>query len=236
MSNNKVFSKHGMSNNKAFSKDGGGSWRHTTRAAGGSLPVLAFDIETTGLDADACEVTCACAYDPARGVERSFLFALGDSPDEFMSLLDEAPLLCAFNGVRFDIPFLCKKWGVPDERAGRWVAKLLDPFEACKLGLGQTFSLNRLLEANGLQAKTGSGLDAVNMAREGRWGELAEYCMHDTKMTHAAATLEAGMLIPGQPGSEGNKGWKRGNAALKDKGWPGARDQAGEKKKFHRRW
>ena len=110
--------------------------------------MLAFDIETTGLDAETCEVTCACAYDPCLGVERSFLFALGDSPDEFMGLLDEAPLLCAFNGVRFDIPFMCRRWGVSDERAGRWVAKLLDPFEACILGLVLYFLFNMMVFGN----------------------------------------------------------------------------------------
>ena len=181
--------------NAIFSADCNDRWTfHPGMAA--SASVLAFDIETTGLDAETCEVTCACAYDPDRGVERSFLFALGDSSDEFMRLLDEAPLLCAFNGVRFDIPFMAKKWKVPDERAGSWVRKMVDPFEACKLALGQTFSLNRLLDANWLQAKTGSGLDAVNMARDGKWGELAEYCMHDTKMTHAAVRVPGGAKLP----------------------------------------
>jgi hypothetical protein len=158
-------------------------------------PVLAFDIETTGLDSETCHVTCACAYDPDRGVERSFVFARGDSPAEFVSLLDEAPRLCAFNGVRFDVPFLAKKWDISDETVGRWMQKMVDPFEACKLALGQTFSLNKLLTENGLDVKTGSGLEAVHMANEGRWDELAEYCMHDTKMTHAATVLPV-MKIP----------------------------------------
>ena len=178
-----------------FVADCSGKLRYAPRLQP-AAPVLAFDIETTGLEAEFCDVTCACAYDPDRGVERSFVFALGDSPGEFMSLLDEAPLLCAFNGVRFDIPFMCKKWGVSDERAGKWVKKMLDPFEACKVALAQTFSLNRLLAANGLQAKTGSGLDAVNMAREARWTELAEYCMHDTRMTHAAVMVQGGATLP----------------------------------------
>ena len=170
-----------------------------------SESILAFDIETTGLDSDTCEVTCACAYDPARGVERSFVFSQGDDPAEFMALLDEAPMLCAFNGVRFDIPFLCKKWGVPDERAGSWVRKMLDPFEACKLALGQTFPLSKLLAANGLQGKTGSGLEAVSMAKEGRWAELVEYCMQDTKVTRAAVVSPVLTLPPPPPPRTFNK-------------------------------
>jgi hypothetical protein len=197
----------------AFSNDGG--WRYTTPGSGGGLPVLAFDIETTGLDAESCEVTCACAYDPDRGVERSFVFSQGGDPGEFMGLLDDAPLLCAFNGVRFDLPFLARRWGVTDEKVGVWVRKMIDPFEGCKLALGQTFSLNRLLEENGLPVKTSSGLEAVKMAKEGRWAELAEYCMHDTKMTHAAVTLAGGMALPCKVAT---------------------RDQQAGKKKFHRRW
>ena len=68
--------------------------------------MLSFDLETTGLNPATCAITCACAYDPERGIERYFLFPLGDDPEEFLQLLDEADRLCAFNGARFDIPFL----------------------------------------------------------------------------------------------------------------------------------
>lgn len=167
--------------------------------------IMAFDIETTGLDSETCDVTCACAYDPDGQIERSFVFARGDDPEDFMKLLDEAPLLCAFNGVRFDIPFLAKKWAAPNERVGKWIRKLVDPFEACKLALGRTFSLDKLLSANGLQGKTGSGMAAVIMAKEERWDELAEYCMHDTKMTHAAVKLPKLTI----PAADAQKTFKR---------------------------
>lgn len=185
-----------------------GGWSLGWQERGG---VLAFDIETTGLDPERCEVTCACAYDGA-GVERTFVFEPAGPrrsdhprdygfaggwghPEEFMALLDAAPRLCAFNGVRFDVPFLCRRWGVPAWRAAAWVAKLLDPFEASRLGLGRTFGLEALLRANGLQGKTGSGKEAVRMAAEGRWAELGAYCMHDTIMTHRVATLPR-MALP----------------------------------------
>lgn len=153
-----------------------------------SGPVLSFDIETTGL----CEgdtVTCVCAFDPDRGIRFGRCTPDGSACDEFLLLLDEAPLLCAFNGVRFDVPFLAKRWKVPPERAGAWARKLVDPFEACRLALRRTFSLDRLLEANGLACKTGSGLEAVAMARAGRWSELEEYCMADTVKTHEVVKL-----------------------------------------------
>jgi len=66
--------------------------------------MLAFDIETTGLDKNA-RATCACAYDPDAGIDQLFFFKDGTQED-FFALLDQADSLCAFNGARFDIPFL----------------------------------------------------------------------------------------------------------------------------------
>lgn len=163
--------------------------------------MLAVDIETTGLDPRVDDVTCACAFDPDGGVARAFVFGRDGAAarEEFLALLDGAPRLCAFNGARFDLPFLARRWGLGAARVGAWVRKLVDPFEASKLALARTFSLDRLLAANGLAGKTGSGLHAVALARAGRWDELAEYCMHDTRMTHAAAAMPALRLPEYQP-------------------------------------
>ena len=188
---------------RAFSKNERGAW--SIVGLGDGERMLAFDLETPGLDMEQNRITCACAYD-ACGVERAFVFKPEGSrrtdhprdygfgggwgnPEEFMMLLDAAPRLCAFNGVRFDVPFIAKQWRAPDERVGGWMRKLFDPFEASRTALQRTFPLERLLHSNGLQGKTGSGLAAIAMAREGRFDELADYCMHDTRVTHAASSL-----------------------------------------------
>ncbi len=49
-------------------------------------------------------------------------------------------------------------------------------------------SLNALCKRFEMQAKTGSGKDAVHMAEQGRWEDLELYCRHDTVLTHAAAS------------------------------------------------
>lgn len=168
-----------------FVRAGGDVWW----CPGVSGPVLAFDIETTGLrEADA--VTCVCAYDPDRGVHYRESTPTGARSERFLALLDEAPLLCAFNGVRFDLPFLAKRWRIEPQRVGAWVEKLVDPFEACRLALQSTFSLDRLLHANGLQSKTGNGAEAVCMARAGQWARLEDYCMNDTVLTHQIIKLK----------------------------------------------
>lgn len=80
--------------------------------------MLAFDIETTGLS-DSDTVTAACVYDPARSIKETFLFSRGydsprtsSDPARFLQLLDDADVLCAFNGARFDIPFIQRQWKV----------------------------------------------------------------------------------------------------------------------------
>jgi hypothetical protein len=154
--------------------------------------MLAFDLETTGLDPEVDEITCACAYDPDAGVDRTFFFrgGAGDTPEAFLALLDGAERLCAFNGARFDLPFLQVRYGLSDARVGRWALKLYDLYEACRLGFDSGFSLNALLAANGLDSKTGTGGDAVALARDGRWDELGAYCRQDTVKTRAVSCLE----------------------------------------------
>ncbi len=164
--------------------------------------MLAFDIETEGLDPSVHAITCACAYDPDAEIAQTFIFAKGDSREEFMLLLDRAGTLCAFNGVRFDVPFMARSWGVDIARVAGWMLKLVDVYEATRLCIGRGFSLNALLAANGLQGKTGSGLEAVAMARDGRWDELGAYCMHDTRMTHEVTCKPEISLPLGRKGAQ----------------------------------
>ncbi len=53
-----------------------------------------------------------------------------------------------------------------------------------------TFPLRALLELNGLPGKTGSGADAIQLARDGNWESLGEYCLNDTRVTHRVSTLD----------------------------------------------
>jgi len=160
--------------------------------------VLAFDIETTGLSITDT-ITCVSAYDPDASIHYSSSTPYGTRLDDFVQLLDDAPLLCAFNAVRFDIPFIARRWKVSDRQAGAWVAKLIDPFEMSKLAIGKTFSLNALLHSNGMNPKTGTGAAAVTMAQRGQWADLQEYCMADTVKTHDVVK-RGHWILPTLPG------------------------------------
>jgi hypothetical protein len=160
--------------------------------------MLAFDLETSGLNPRECLITCAAACDPDAGIERVFFFArlenhrlvpVLDDAEEFMRLLDQAPRLCAFNGARFDLPFVQHQLGASPERIARWRLKLHDVFEACKLALNVTFPLSALLALNGLPGKTGSGADAIQLALDGDWLRLGEYCLNDTLVTHRVSSM-----------------------------------------------
>lgn len=157
--------------------------------------MLAFDLETTGLDPTKHSITCACVCDPARNFQRVFMFHLGDDPSEFMQLLDDADRLCAFNGAQFDIPFIERAFRVESKRVVAWRMKLHDVYEACRLALGVTFPLQDMLALNGMAGKTGSGAEAVRMAAEGRWDELKAYCLDDAVKTHLVSSLPR-ILLP----------------------------------------
>ena len=182
--------------------------------------MLAFDLETTGLDPSQHIITCAGVYDPDNRLERVFIFPKvyffilgyfmscrdegdfiiliyifpqGDDPEDFMVLLDQADRLCSFNGVRFDIPFIQKCFNVPASRISNWRRKLHDIFEGCKLSLNVTFPLP--LKVNNLPGKNGNGSDAILLAKNQEWDKLCEYCLNDTKMTHIVSSLPV-ILIP----------------------------------------
>lgn len=153
--------------------------------------MLSFDIETEGLSAAKHRITVASVYDPARNIQRTYNF-VDDSDTSvheerircFLQTLDDAPALCCFNGVKFDIPFIAERFSVSPERVHGWMLKLFDIFEVCRLVYGSSCSLNNLLLANGRRVKSSSGLQAVEWAKQKQWDLLEDYCMQDTILTY----------------------------------------------------
>jgi hypothetical protein len=102
--------------------------------------------------------------------------------------LDEARALCAYNAVLFDLPFIQRQFVVPDAQLQRWLLKLFDPFHTMKTVFNTTSKLNAMLALNGCTSKSGSGAEAVEMAKDAaQWEALAEYCMEDVRLTVALA-------------------------------------------------
>jgi uncharacterized protein YprB with RNaseH-like and TPR domain len=93
------------------------------------MKFLCFDIETTGLDALRDEITMICSQDLMTGTRTSYNFGLPSSQDESVDALiqqlvkdfDEADCLCAFNGIRFDLPFMQQALHLHVDVITRWV-------------------------------------------------------------------------------------------------------------------
>lgn len=156
--------------------------------------MLAFDIETTGLDPSNSVVTVVCTEDFRTGERRAYEFGrvrAGEPQnearlrEELIGAFDAAEALCAFNGVRFDIPFLHAALRLAPETTAAWLLKTTDILEAARLGLfgpAHTFGLNLLCQHNQVPVKSGSGLQAIKFAQEGKWDALLSYCADDVRI------------------------------------------------------
>jgi len=156
--------------------------------------MLAFDIETTGLDPAHSVVTVVCTEDFRTGERRAYEFGrvrAGEPEneallrEELICAFDTAETLCAFNGVRFDIPFLHAALKLPQETTAAWLFKTTDILEAARLGVfgpAHTFGLNLLCQHNHVPVKSGSGLQAIQFAHEGKWDALLSYCADDVRI------------------------------------------------------
>lgn len=154
------------------------------------MKFLCFDIETTGLDALRDEVTMICSQDLATGRRTSYNFGLPSSQDQSVDALiqeliedfDEADCLCAFNGIRFDLPFMQQALHLHVDVITRWVLKTVDPLEFLRLSGHCTTSLDKICIHNNIVSKSSTGLQAIKMAHEGLWEDLEEYCQQDVSI------------------------------------------------------
>lgn len=162
--------------------------------------VFIFDIETTGLCAhDSITVICGIVHsvaDEARYEEVTLnLLQIKDDPaaqrahcEHVCSFLDKAQFLAAYNGIRFDLPFVAR-WAaslaMPANLAG-WTAKTIDFYHLILSHVGVHYKMQRVCEDNNLAVeKSGSGLDAIRWAESGEWDLLEAYCMQDVRVLRA---------------------------------------------------
>jgi hypothetical protein len=178
--------------------------------------VVAFDIETLGLlhEVPLPEITCVCFHcegtppiglahspEPLAGV-RVRLWGLPEAEravnvTRVVALLDSAEVIAGFNAILFDLEYISRAFRVAPGRARSWVLKCIDPYMCTRWILGEGCGMNYMLALNGLESKTGSGKDAVRMAREGEWPALLNYCYMDAKLTYDLCALPWLRLTPG---------------------------------------
>ena len=157
---------------------------------------LTLDIETMGLlhHLPLPPITCVCLYD---GNTKYQLVFYNISEEEYnqntallLQLLDTAERLAGFNAIKFDLPYIAQQLQVTKQRLLGWISKCIDPYMGMVTVLKQTCKLQRLLDLNNLGSKTGTGGDAIGLAKAGKMKELLDYCMMDVLLTHQLCCLE----------------------------------------------
>ena len=114
---------------------------------------------------------------------------------EFAPFLKRSGLIIGFAINRFDIPVLKKHF--PFDIS---VIPRLDLLDEIEITTGNRISLNRLAEANLVSGKTHeSGLDAIQLYRDGDLKELERYCLNDVRITkdlYELARQQGYLLVP----------------------------------------
>jgi uncharacterized protein YprB with RNaseH-like and TPR domain len=132
--------------------------------------MLAWDIETTGLNKHKDLVTVISFYDPEanidcvlRFVDLNFDCELVYADDylekvaKMVDLLDNAKYLCAYNSTSFDSPFIQIQFKLDNAKVQSWIEKTFDILEITRRGFGRTFNLNSCLALNNFDVgKSGS--------------------------------------------------------------------------------
>lgn len=112
--------------------------------------------------------------------------------ENFIEWIAEYPLteykLITYNGIVFDIPFIIGRLAI-SKRATETGLILLDyePFDIfafIKKLTKKNMSMDAVSKLLGCKSlKTGTGLHAIELAKQGKWEELREYCSADVLAT-----------------------------------------------------
>ena len=98
---------------------------------------------------------------------------------DFEKLLEESGAMIGFALKRFDVPVLKNHFPHCDFSPLR----ILDILDEVEIQRGHRIGLDDMAHANIGTGKTGHGLEAIDMYREGRIDELKSYCLNDVKIT-----------------------------------------------------
>jgi DNA polymerase elongation subunit (family B) len=170
---------------------------------------VAWDIETLGLDKQNDCVTVLAVHAPGFGESKVWRFVEHNEAGEVVykknhidlmlevvELFECADYLIGYNTLCFDIPFLQQAFQIDNETIQRWVLKSFDLHEIARRAFGRTFPLDLLLKTNGFSvSKTGTGLQAVQQARNAEWEALESYCLKDAELTYEISSLPS-LLFP----------------------------------------
>jgi DEAD/DEAH box helicase domain-containing protein len=144
-----------------------------------SLNILVYDIETVGEMGsnfvENMELTIAGVYSYLRD---EYVGYTKDDIDAMNEEFKKADLLVGYNSDHFDAPIL-NTYMAFDLTA----IPSLDLLKYVRARTGRRIKLDSIAGATLSEYKSGSGLEAMDLYREGRWEELYKYCLDDVKIT-----------------------------------------------------
>ncbi|MBI2051600.1 ribonuclease H-like domain-containing protein [Candidatus Roizmanbacteria bacterium] len=143
------------------------------------LPVV-LDVETKHTFRDYTShkklgISVGAVYDYAKGQSEVFL---EEELNTLFRILENASYIIGYNVNNFDIPVLQAYY--PGDLSRLPAFDILDEI---KEKIGKRLALNDVLYATFGKRKTGHGLDAVNLYKEGKLDELKRYCLDDVALT-----------------------------------------------------
>ena len=98
--------------------------------------------------------------------------------NDLFKLMEHADQIIGFNINKFDLPVLAPYYLGKMEQF-----KTIDLLDLVHLSLGYRVGLNDLAAATLGIKKSGHGLHAIDLFREGKWEELESYCLDDVRIT-----------------------------------------------------
>lgn len=159
---------------------------------------VAFDIETTGVDLDACDITCCAARIVENGTvtTRAWHSGYADAmaPADLVAVVEalhawwlRGLVVVTFNGAKFDLAMMARKLAAHPEAAAKLNALALDHCDIMLQFLadrGYYASMNSFAAGCNLAPKTWSGAEASQawqgQPRESKDRVLA-YCAEDVR-------------------------------------------------------
>ena len=131
--------------------------------------------EVGSYDATMLDVSLVGLYDYATDAYESFL---AEELDKLWPFLEKSSFIIGFNSIHFDIPILDKYY------AGDLQAfPQLDILKELKEVWGKGAKLDSIAHATLGEGKSGDGLKAIELWKEGKIDELRDYCLDDVRIT-----------------------------------------------------
>lgn len=120
-------------------------------------------------------ISVVCIYDYADNQLKAYF---EHELNTLFPVLENASIIIGFNHESFDMPVLQAYYPGDVKQF-----KTFDLLEDIRQKIGRRLALNDLISATLGKKKTGHGLQAIDLYREGKLDELKSYCMADVDLT-----------------------------------------------------